>query len=58
MNNFRTIFVNLMKSGLVRRGAGIFVGQIPTDALGLGAGLLRNLEIYKKLFDSRLRLLN
>ena len=58
MNNYRTILMNLMKSGLVRLGAWIFVGKVPTDNPILGAGLLCNLEIYKKLFDSSFKLLN
>ena len=52
MNNYRTILMNLMKSGPVRLGAWIFVGQASTRSPFLGAGLLCNLEIYKKLFDN------
>ena len=58
MNNYRTILMNLMKSGLVRLGAWIFVGKIPAGNSFLGAGLLCNLEIYKKLFDNYFKLLS
>ena len=50
--------MNLMKSGLVGLGAGIFVGKAPAYDAALGRGSLCNLEIYKKLFDNPSKLLN
>lgn len=58
MNNYRTIFMNLMKAGLSRLNAWIFVGKVPTVRVRLGAGSLCNLEVYKKLFDNSLKLLS
>ena len=54
MNIDRTILMNLMKLGLRRLGAWIFVGKVPAVAVALRDGSFCNLEIYKKLFDNKL----
>lgn len=54
MNNYRTILMSLMKLGLGRLGAWIFVGKVPAMPEALRDRSFCNLEIYKKLFDNKL----
>jgi len=54
MNIDLTILMNLMKLGLGRLGAWIFVGKVPANNPILGAGSLVNLGVYNKLFDNKL----
>jgi len=49
-----TILMNLIKAGLIRLVAWIFVGKFPAKVSSLGAGSLCNHWVYRKLLDNKL----